>query len=170
MKKKLNWIDYGLILLALAVIGILFVKFGMSQELSTEKELEERIVEIEIREVRNYTVDAMVEGDSLYSNDMKHYFGEIIKVESRPITEILVTDSGEVKEVEVPERYIVNLHVKVNVSERETGYYSEGVTEIKVNSIGSYRTDRVQFTGTVNSISEGGLSNASVKLTKEVGD
>lgn len=154
MKRKLNWIDYGLILLAIAVVSILGIKFGVNQELSTEKELQERVVEIEVRGVRNYTVDAVKEGDALYSNDMKHYFGEIVGVDSKPSTEIMITDSGDVLEVEVPERYILGLQVRTDISERDTGYYSEGVTEIKVNSIGSYRTDRVQFSGTVTSISE----------------
>lgn len=154
MKRRLNWIDYAMILVLIGVVSIVAVKYRTGRDLFVEEELQERRVELEIRGVRDYTVNTLEVGDSVYLSKGGSYFGEIVEVRVEPNTEIMVTDDRQVIEAEIPERYLISLDIVTSMSERDSRYYVEGVTELNVNSVGMYRTDKTQFGGTIKSIEE----------------
>lgn len=145
MKKRPNWIDFGILGLVLILAVLMFMKFKNTEEILDSSIATPKEVLIEIEGIRNYSVDAIEEGDNLYSTDMKHYFGVIKEIDVEDAYEVIVTNSGEVVEARIPDKYDLVLTVDCNIFERETGYYAEGVTEVKVNSTGTYRTENIQF-------------------------
>ncbi|HEY8362997.1 MAG TPA: DUF4330 family protein [Tissierellaceae bacterium] len=158
MKRKLNWIDFSIILIVVAVVIILGLKVknvlftkssGENQVINTKKD-----VVLKIEDVREYSVNALQVGDNVYSDDTNYYFGKIkdIKVEESYLP--LIKDNGEVVLARSPERYNVYLVVECNVLERPNGYFAEGITEIKVNSKSRYKTIGLLFTATIESIEE----------------
>jgi hypothetical protein len=155
LKKKPNWIDFGILGLVLILAFLMFMKFKSTEEIVENSVTSPKQVLLKIEGVREYSVDAIKAGDSVYSTDMKEYFGKIKDVEVEEAYEFIVKDDGEVVEARVPEKYDITLMVDCNILERETGYYAEGVTEVKVNSAGTYRTENIQFSAKTIGIKDG---------------
>lgn len=158
MKKKFNWIDYCIILFVLAVIVVLGLKIknvaftkstGNNEVNNTKKE-----VVLAIKDVRQYSVDALKEGDNIYSEDTNYYFGKIKKIEVEDSYVVMVKNNGESILTRSPERYDVTLTVDCNVLDKPNGVFAEGITEIKVNSTGKYKTVGLLFSAVTESIQE----------------
>ncbi|MCK9443681.1 MAG: DUF4330 domain-containing protein [Tissierellaceae bacterium] len=158
MKRKLNWIDYTIIIIILGVLFVLGTKVRnfIPQKTTVENNTQssKREVVLKIEDVRKYSVDSIKAGENIYSDDTNYLFGKIKDIEIEDSYLILVKNNGEVVETRSPERYNIILTVDCNVLDRTNGYYSEGITEIKVNSTGKYKTIGLLFTATVQSIGE----------------
>ncbi|NLK64412.1 MAG: DUF4330 family protein [Tissierellia bacterium] len=158
MKRKFNWVDYCIILFIIAIIAVLGLKIknvlsanstGNKEISSTKKE-----VVLLINDVRQYSVDALQVGDNIYSDDTNYYFGKIINIEVEDSYLPLIKNNGEGVLTRSPEKYNIILTVDCNVSDRPNGVFAEGITEIKVNSTGKYKTIGLLFTAITKSIQE----------------
>lgn len=158
MKRKLNWIDYSIILIVIAIVAVLGIKVknvlsSKSSEQTQVTNMKKEVV-LKIEDVRQYSVNAVEVGDNVYSDETNYYFGKIkdIKVEESYVP--LIKNNGEVVLTRNPERYNIYLVVECNILERPNGYFAEGITEIKVNSKTRYKTIGLLFTATIESIEE----------------
>lgn len=158
MKRKLNWIDYIIILTAIAIITVLGIKIknvlltkssGDGQVINNKKE-----VILKIKDIRQYSVDALQVGDNVYSDDTNYYFGKIKDIQVEESYEVLVKNNGELVLTRSPERFDVTLVVECNILERPNGYFAEGITEVKVNSTGKYKTIGLLFSAITEGIEE----------------
>lgn len=158
MKRKFNWIDYCIILFIIAVIAVLGLKIknirsvdltGNNEAVKTKKD-----VILVIEDVRQYSVDALQLGDNVYSDDTNYYFGKIKNIEVEDSYLPLIKDDGEGVLVRSPEKYNIILTVECNVLDRPNGVFAEGITEIKVNSTGKYKTIGLLFSAITKGIQE----------------
>ncbi|MFA7411753.1 MAG: DUF4330 family protein [Tissierellaceae bacterium] len=158
MKRKLNWIDYGIILV---IIGLVFVLGTKVKSIKSQKSVgnggilnTRREITLKIEDVRKYSVDSINIGDNIYSDDTNYYFGKIRDIEIEDSYLILVKNNGEIIETRSPDRYNIILKVDCNILDRTSGYFAEGITEVKVNSTGKYKTIGLLFTAITQSIGE----------------
>lgn len=158
MKRKFNWIDYCIILFIIAVIAVLGLKIknirsvdltGNNEAVKTKKD-----VILVIEDVRQYSVDALQLGDNVYSDDTNYYFGIIKNIEVEDSYLPLIKNDGEGVLVRSPEKYNIILTVECNVLDRPNGVFAEGITEIKVNSTGKYKTIGLLFSAITKGIQE----------------
>lgn len=154
MKRRPNWIDFGILALILVIVALVFMKFRNTNEIDESTKKEKMTVSLKVESVRDYTVNAIKAGDKVYSTDTKNYFGKVKAVEVEESYELMVKTDGELVEVRVPDKYDINLDIECEVIKKDTGYYADGVTEVKVNSAGTYRTQKAQFAATTNQIEE----------------
>jgi hypothetical protein len=158
MKRKFNWIDYCIILFIIAVIAVLGLKIknirsvdltGNNETVKTKKD-----VILVIEDVRQYSIDALQLGDNVYSDDTNYYFGKIKNIEVEDSYLPLIKNDGEGVLVRSPEKYNIILTVECNVLDRPNGVFAEGITEIKVNSTGKYKTIGLLFSAITKGIQE----------------
>jgi hypothetical protein len=158
MKRKFNWIDYCIILFIIAVIAVLGLKIknirsvdltGNNEAVKTKKD-----VILVIEDVRQYSVDALQLGDNVYSDDTNYYFGKIKNIEVEDSYLPLIKNDGEGVLVRSPEKYNIILTVECNVLDRPNGVFAKGITEIKVNSTGKYKTIGLLFSAITKGIQE----------------
>lgn len=127
----INIID---LLVLIAVIGIIIVgvkRFG-NKTTTAGAQTKPGIVVAEIAEVRDATVNAVKVGDPLYDYDKGTYIGEIAEVSSEPFTKE-VEYQGKWVKAEVPEKYVVNLKLKVDVKETDD-FYQIGTEQLRVGA------------------------------------
>ena len=112
MKKcKFNIIDISVIVLVLILILATVVKFGNYNKTNDETAKIDTIdYKIKISNVRNYTVDAFVIGDTVYDNQTNVEIGKIIEKEVTDAKGYEITKNGKIVETKVPNKYDLPLH------------------------------------------------------------
>lgn len=156
MKRKFNWIDYGVIFLIIAIIAVLGLKFRnilKPSSIVVENDNKKDVVLL-IEGVRQYSVEAIRVGDNIYSDDTNYYFGKIKNIEVTEDYQPVIKDNGEVVLARNPEKFVIKITAECNIVERPNGNFAEGITEIKVNSTGKYKTIGSLFTAVTYSIGE----------------
>ena len=158
MKRKFNWVDYCIILFVVAVFLVLGLKVKniISTKTSGNKEMNntKKEVVLVIRDVREFSVNSLQVGDNIYSDDTNYYFGKITDIEVEDSYVVLVKNTGESILTRSPERYNIRLKVDCNILDRANGVFAEGITEIKVNAVGKYKTIGLLFSAITESIEE----------------
>lgn len=127
----INIID---LLVLIAVIGIIVTgvkRFGNSTS-SAGAESKQGIIVAEITEVRQATVDAVKVGDPVYDYDKGTYIGEIAEVSAKPYTEE-VEYQGRWVNAEVPEKFTIDVKLKVDVKETND-FYQVGSEQMRVGA------------------------------------
>lgn len=157
MKRKLNWIDYSIIVIFLAILVVLGTKVKniMSYKSSDSNLLDnKKEITLKIEGVRQFSVDAVAVGDKVYADETNAVFGEIKDKIVEESYKTLVKTNGEIVSVRDPEKYDITLIVESNILERNTGYFAEGITEVKINSVAKYKTIELGFSGKTIAIEE----------------
>lgn len=152
MKRKMNGLDYGLILLVIVVIGIFVYKqYGQQYQRFQNNDEALNLIEMtytfEVEEVRSITVEAVTIGDILYEKDSKTVLGTVVSVATEPYSEGIYDSEGNFKMAPVPEKYNLFITVDGRVLDAEDRYLAEGVYELKINSDIQLITQVVGFDG-----------------------
>ncbi|MBM7562474.1 DUF4330 domain-containing protein [Fusibacter tunisiensis] len=152
--KKLKKFDIVLILFILAAVSVVGIKvFGMgTDDVITAVETRPAQVTIRIENVRTYTASHLTVGEAVLSDETNSAIGVIDKIEILPYEEVVETSDGQLIRATVPDKYTVMLTLDAHLSERETGYFAEGITEIKVNSETKIYTKKVITSGRIEGI------------------
>jgi hypothetical protein len=153
--KNLKKFDILLILIVLAMVGILALKFVHLDSVGIGGdgvEYNKASLEIVIEDVRIMSAEAFRIGDELLSDDTNHRIGVIKDVQIQAYEKTLEKSDGSLVLAQVPEKYKVVLTVETELSERETGYFAYGVTEIKNNSATILYTKYVKSVSKVEAI------------------
>lgn len=137
---------------ALVILGIKVSNFNKPIEQQASTTLKPAMVTIQVENVRVMTVEGFKVGDMVLSDETNSIIGPIETIEIEPFRDIVEKSNGEVVLAEVPGKYTVYITVSALMSERETGYFSEGITEIKVNSELKIYTKTVAPIGKVKEI------------------
>jgi hypothetical protein len=152
--KKLKIFDIVLILFILAAVSVVGIKvFGMgTDDVITAVETRPAQVTIRIENVRTYTASHLTVGEAVLSDETNSAIGVIDKIEILPYEEVVETSDGQLIRATVPDKYTIMLTLDAQLSERETGYFAEGITEIKVNSATKIYTKKVITSGRIEGI------------------
>lgn len=156
-KRKLNFIDYFIIFIVISIVGVLGLKFRNASIKPSANNIEvnnKRDVVLVIKGVRQYSVDALRIGDKIYSDDTNNYFGKIKDIQVTEDYEPVIKNNGEAVLTRNPEKFEIRITAECNIMERANGYFAEGITEVKVNSTGKYKTIGSLFTAVTDSIEE----------------
>jgi len=150
--KKFDKILAILLVLLVLVVGMKFVNFkeiGPGGEGLTYKTAR---VDYIVSGVRDLTVDAVKVGEDLYSVETDHKIGKIVDIQVKPYeTNMKLLDGSWVKRA-MPDRYTMVITVEAEISQGNTGYLANGITEIKVNSDAAIYTKYVWTNGVVGGI------------------
>lgn len=128
----INVIDLAVIVLLALVVG-----GGISRFKRTAPQViaqsQKAIVEVQISEVRQATVDAANVGDNVYHYDRGQLFGTIVDKKVENIQREVETSDGNIVLAEVPERYNVLLYIEADATDF-TDNISIGGEQIRVGA------------------------------------
>lgn len=90
-----------------------------------QTDLDNLMVDMRLKEVREVTVDAVKVGDEVFSADTDKYLGEISEIIVEPATRVGSDINGNTFIGELPERYDLILRVKVPGKLTDSGYMTQ---------------------------------------------
>ncbi len=107
----INIIDLAVILLiAVVAIGGAYRLKKSSPDMVSQSN--KALVQVEVTDVRQPSVDGIKEGDELYHYDKSQYFGKIVEKKVENLKQPVATDDGRLVLADVPEKYRVLLTVE----------------------------------------------------------
>lgn len=152
-KNKFNIIDISVIILVLILILAATVKFGNYNKTNDDTAKIDTInYKIKISNVRNYTVDAFVIGDTLYDTQTNVEIGKIIDKEVTDAKGYEVIKSGKIVETKVPNKYDLVLVIETQGTIDNSGYFANRSVELKVGSEKIIETLYAKSTGIITEI------------------
>ena len=154
-KHRFTWIDglvLGLILLLLA--GTAF-KFLILDPSARQQAAVPFSIEIKIRGLRQYSVDAIQEGDFLYEDEGKAKVGTITAKRVEPAEDLATFPDGTIESVPVEDRFDVYLTVS-SAGTKKDGVYHAGTYRFRQNDNILFYTKYSIWTGRIMAISEDG--------------
>lgn len=150
-KHRFTWID-GLVLgIVLLLIAGTCIKFLVLDPKSSQSEVSTFQYQLEIRGVRQFTVDALHVGDTVYDNAGKAPVGVISDITVAPATSTISYPDGTIAEVQVQDRMDVTLTVTAEGIVKENSY-EVGAYDIQVNRGDTYYTKYSIWSATVTAI------------------
>lgn len=153
-ERKFKWF-HGLVLaVILLLIAGTAVKFLVLDPSSRNKAHLDISYEIKITGVRQYTVDAIEAGDTLYDNSGKGEVGQIAEIRTEQATSLCVFPDGTTDWVPMEDRFDVYLTVRAQAVEDE-GEYRVGAYTMRVNQFSTYFTKYSIWSGRIMEIREG---------------
>ena len=149
---KINVVDLCVILVIVLLIIGAVIKFGNFN--SKTEETTNQIIEykFEIKNVREYTLNALASGDKVYDSQTGIEIGKITNVEytSAKTYEGLVT--GEIVLVENPYKCDIVVTIETPGTVETDAYYANKTIELKVNSTKIIETKYTKTSGTISDI------------------
>lgn len=153
--RKMNIIDIIIIIFIIGGILVLASKlgsFGSSSGQGEEIKMEKAIIVLKVENVREATVNALEKGHMVLSEETNSIIGPIIDTLVYPYEDEIEMLDGSLVFAEVPEKYTILVSLDASLLERETGYFSEGITEMKINSLFKFYTKYVTTSGRIEEI------------------
>lgn len=150
-KHRFSWIDGLIIAVVLVLIAGTCVKFLVKDKTSATRQTVSFTYELKISSVRQYTVDALQVGDTLYEEEGKGAVGTISSITTTPAKATIYLPDGTISEGISDERMDVVLTVTAE-GYPEDGGYKVGTYHILVNSSTVYFTKYSIWNATVCAI------------------
>lgn len=150
---KISVIDILVVLMALALLAVVWFRFFSGDEVIgrfSEKETFTYVIRVD--GIRQYTLDAIKEGDVLYDNDNETVLGTVTKVERVPAERYYATVDGQYVMGYQPERYDMFLTVEAEGIVKDGLCYASRTFEINRNREIYYHTKYLVGYGIVWSI------------------
>lgn len=151
IKGKFNIIDLLVILLIIAVIVGIAVRFGSSVTTAVKSDEEFEYV-VKVESVRKYTIDALEKKGKLSDKKATVDLGEIVSVEYEPATFLSQKANGEVVKAEQPERYTAYVTIKTKGKESDNSYIMADSNELSVGRSTEIFSKYVHTSGTIMSV------------------
>ncbi|HAE43480.1 MAG TPA: hypothetical protein DCG34_11295 [Clostridiales bacterium] len=153
--RKMNIVDIIIIFFIIGGILVIASKmgtFGSSSDPSEGLKMEKAIIVLRVEDVREATVNALKTGHIILSEETNSVLGPVTNLTVMPYKDEIETVDGRLVFAEVPDKYTVLVSLETSLLERETGYFSEGITEIKVNSVFKFYTKYISTSGIIEEI------------------
>ncbi len=141
---KVSIIDIAVILFICAAIGGAYFKFFMTPQGQAAGQFDTLIYQVEVKTVRQPSVDAIIEGAAVYDGESGNPIGEIIKKEVIPAKGYIEKADGTVVQAMIPERYDMLITVKTHGVENDHGFFAGGIIELKRGSDLRLRSKRIE--------------------------
>ena len=149
---KINLFDAAILLLLLALVIAGISKFRTFNKSIDASALGKITYTVMIYNVRDYTADAFVSGDSVYDSGTNVNIGVIKNVEKRPAQSIKTLVDGSVKVLENEFKNDIILTIETPGTVTDSGYYANKSIELKVGSEKEIETRYATTSGKVTSI------------------
>lgn len=150
-KHKFTWFDGLIALIVVALIAGTCVKFLLLDKTTVSKPTEEVHYTVTIRCVRQYTVDALQVGDTLFESEGKGAIGVISDIEVAQNEYAVACYDGTVKTGGQENRYDVILHITADGTVAN-GHYEIGTYDIYNNLQTAFFTKYSTWSGYVSSL------------------
>lgn len=154
-KRKFNWFD-GLILVAVIIVAFGVYSRMTGRVQSATAVTSEFFYTVEIKKVRQATVDAMEKsvGAKFNMNDKARVddMGILTGYEVRPSTLELEKANGEAVLAEIPERFDITLEFKLDGVVNDLGYYTPQLSNIGAGATVVIRSKFVQVQGSIGKV------------------
>lgn len=146
---KVSIIDILVIIILIATAIGVYMRFSSTPE-TVKVETERFSYIVKVEEVRQYTVDGLLEMGLVYDKETKEDLGEITEILSVEKTKATgVNSRGVAVETEFPDKYTVTLRIETDGSVGNSGYYTSSNRLIGVGGELSIETKYVSTTGNV---------------------
>lgn len=143
----INVIDLAVILLiAIVAIGGAYRLKSTSPDVISQNQM--ALVDVEIADVRQVTVDGFEIGDELYHYDKGQLFGKIVDKKVEKLQQAVPTSDGELVLADVPEKFKIILTIEgsaVNSKDKVT----VGGEEIRIGGQYRLKNKKIAVFGTV---------------------
>lgn len=149
---KFNLFDIAILILILALIAFGIIKYRTLDKTVDTSASGSIIYTMMISNVRDYTVDAFVIGDTVFDSGTNVNIGKITNVESRPTKLVRVLKDGTAKVLENEYRNDIILTIETVGSSTNEGYYANKSIELKVGSEKEIETKYAKTYGKISSI------------------
>lgn len=128
---KISIIDLLAVVAVVVLVLGLALRFSGNQavEVSTGQEME---CVVQVRNVRQQTIDALNKKGPVYDMSTKEYVGEIVKVEKTQNYTMLALNDGSKKLVPTEGRYNALVTISFTGSVSEEGYYTDTNRQMSV--------------------------------------
>lgn len=150
-QHKFNWIDGLVIAVLLLLVAGTCLKFLVIDKTAVTREGVSFTYEVRIEGVRQYTIDALSEGDTLYESEGKGAVGVIESISSEPAMTTAAYPDGTTKEIPIEDRYDVTVTVSAQ-GIIDGGSYQVGTYDIGVGRQTGYFTKYSTWSGTIQSL------------------
>lgn len=148
---KINLFDFAVILLILIlVLGIGYKFLVLNKE--TQQNTVTITYDLEIKSVRDVTVNAFREGDTVYHYKLDEAIGQITKVTPRPATDAMDTLNGTVVDASVEGRFDVTVSVTGTAILQDDGNLMMGKAKIVEGTELRASTQLANCTATIKNV------------------
>lgn len=151
IKGKFNIIDLLVIILIIAVIAGIAVRFG-SKITTAVKSDEEFEYIVKIESVRQFTVDALEKKGKISDKKATMDLGEIIDVQKEPAAFLSETADGRMVYAKQPDRYTVYVTIRTHGKESDNSYITADSEELSVGRNTDIYSKYVHTTGSIMSV------------------
>lgn len=149
---KVSIIDILVVIVILATAVGVYARFSSTPEI-VETTTQKFSYIVKVEEVRQYTVEGLLNLGGMYDEETKEYLGEIVEVVSvEPTPDTGIKSNGKAAPTFVPEKFTVHIKVETDGSVSDAGYYTLSNRFIGTGGDLTFETKYVSTTGTVVSI------------------
>ena len=152
-QHRFNWVDGLVILVILGLIAGTFVKFYLLRPVEIQQETVEIEYTIRITGVRQYSVDALQVGDTVYDDDSKTNLGTISAIQTETARKFVSFPDGTTRPVDIQDRFDILLTVRADAV-FDGGFYKIKTCAVKPNQTTSFFTKYLAWSGRVLSVGE----------------
>lgn len=153
MKKfRLNWIDALIVVLVIGLVAGTYMKFRVSDKTSITEPQSTITYQVQLLNVRQYTVDLLREGDHLYDSESGKDIGVIQSVEAVPATSLAQNQEGQLNWAETDNRFDLILTVEGQGTVSNNVYTINHTYTLNVGSFRQFQTKYTYWQGRVWSI------------------
>ena len=153
IKGKFNIIDILVILLIIAVVAGIVVRFGSSVTTAVKSDEEFEYV-VKVESVRQYTVDALNKKGKITDKKSEIDLGEIISVETEPSKFLSEKSNGEMVYASQPDRFTAYITIKTKGKESDNSYITADSNELSVGRVTEIISKYVHTSGKIMSVSK----------------
>lgn len=149
---KINIIDIIVVLVIIFLVlgtAYKFLFMDKTSAVSSEVPISYTVL---IKEVRQYSLDSIEVGDTLYDGSSGNAIGVISKIEKREATDAMADKDGVFYNVPIENRFDVTLTVDGKGSVSSEGYFINKTYELVVNSNKTFMTKYYECNGRVGEI------------------
>lgn len=123
---KISIIDIGAAaLVILLVFGVYIKFFGSAQTQKGFSEEKTYVCVVKVKNIRDYTVNALTKGGLVYDSTTKEYIGEIVNVSSEPGENKVSMADGTYRYVPMENRYNAYVEIEFSGKESALGYFTD---------------------------------------------
>lgn len=151
IKGKFNIIDLLVILLLIAVIAGIAVRYGSSVTTAVQSDEEFEYV-VKVESVRYFTIDALEKKGKVTDKNSTLDLGEITDVTVEPTEYRSTTADGRIVFAEQPERYTAYVTIRTRGKESDNSYITADSNELSVGRTTEIFSKYVHTSGTIMSV------------------
>lgn len=151
IKGKFSIIDLAVIVLAIAVVVGICVRFGSNITGAVTSDVS-FVYKIKVNGVRDFTVDALEKKGYVTDKKSQEIIGEIVDVEVSESKMQSTTADGQIEWSVLPDRYQCVVTIKADGRESEDGYMLNDSTELSVGRNTDLITKYVKTSGDIISV------------------